>query len=152
MSNTVATNTCGSWAMKWSSSKLRCPLNIKYVPDIKDLVRIKECKISYQSLFILITYWDDNVFNIFGKIKYVIKTNFTIWFFYFFMCLLKHFKIISVARVCGYHNVSTQQCCSGDNVVLVLKTFKPKQQTQANLLEVQILWTSSKLMKELKSS
>ena len=54
--------------------------------------------------------------------------------------------------IIGYHNVSTQQCCSGDNVVLVLKTFKPKQQTQANLLEVQILWTSSKLMKELKSS
>ena len=50
-------------------NQLRCAINAKYVPDFKDLVRIKECKISYQSLFILITYWDDNVFNIFGKIK-----------------------------------------------------------------------------------
>ena len=80
--------------MKWSSSKLRCPLNIKYVPDFKDLVRIKECKISYQSLFILITYWDDNVFNILEQLTCRNKNNFTCCFLHYFkMQLLEHLKL-----------------------------------------------------------
>lgn len=36
---------------------------------------------------------------------------------------------MSMAYICGYHNISTGRHCSGDNMILELE----KQQVQANL-------------------
>ena len=66
--------------MKCDCSKLVCPAVEKCILNFKYLVP-KEEKVKYLIIIYVILSWSEKIFDKFGYLKYIIKINYTSFFF-----------------------------------------------------------------------
>lgn len=78
--------------------KWRCTVRAKYIPHFWDVIKNKIHIKWLISIFTLLTYWSGSSLAILGKVKYMIKINFT-YFFFLFIATTREFKILFVAHI-----------------------------------------------------